>query len=62
MIIRWNSASNRTYHIERSTSPAAGFSSKIATNLPASPPMNSYTDQPPTSAGPYFYRIKVQSP
>jgi Zn-dependent metalloprotease/subtilisin-like proprotein convertase family protein len=62
MIISWNSASNRTYHIERSTSPAAGFSSKIATNLPASPPMNSYTDQPPTSAGPYFYRIKVQSP
>jgi len=62
IVIRWDSVSNRTYHIERATNPAEGFFLKIASNLPASPPQNSYTDQPPTSAGPYFYRIKVQSP
>ena len=41
---------------------AADQAKAVAAGLPASPPMNSYTDQPPTSAGPYFYRIRVQSP
>lgn len=57
VVIRWQSASNRFYNVARSTNLLAGFAA-LATNLPATPPENVYTDPaPPAAHG--LYRIDL---
>jgi hypothetical protein len=56
-IIRWNSAAGQRYHLYRGTNLTAAYS-LIASNIAATPPMNTYTDHPPASAG-GFYRVTV---
>ncbi len=57
VVIRWQSASNRIYDISRATNLLSTFST-IATNIPATPPQNVYTDSaPPNVQG--IYRIDL---
>jgi uncharacterized repeat protein (TIGR01451 family) len=59
LILRWQSASNRTYTIWKGSNLLADFTNQLATNVPAHPPMNVYTD---TVDGVrlQFYRIDVE--
>ena len=57
-VLTWQSASNRVYSIWRSTNLTDGFGLRIATNLPATPTQNSYTDTVNGAEG-LFYRIEL---
>jgi hypothetical protein len=57
-VIRWSSESNRFYIISRSTNLLEEFLGVIS-NLPATPPLNAYTNAGETNA-PVFYRIDLQ--
>ena len=60
-VIRWRSVTNHVYSILRSTNLMTGFDVTVATNLPATPPVNVHTDQ--FGAGEStFYLIRVLSP
>jgi hypothetical protein len=59
MQIEWASALDRSYTVERSGALLEGFL-PIATGLAATPPANVYHDETATSAGPFFYRIKLE--
>ena len=57
-VIRWSSASNRFYSLSRTTNLLQSFSAVAgATDLPATPPENVYTNPGQSGAG--FYRISV---
>ncbi|HMP76945.1 MAG TPA: M12 family metallo-peptidase [Kiritimatiellia bacterium] len=59
-VVRWASVSSRVYGVSRSTNLLAGFI-PLATNLPATPPENVFTDSvPPSAQG--LYRIDVTTP
>ena len=58
-VLRWQSASNRVYSIWRSAALPDGFGLWVATNLPADPPQNAYTDQT-DGATIRFYRIEAK--
>lgn len=59
-IMRWNSASDRVYRVERSTNLLTGFE-LIETSIPATPPENVYTGaNPGASSAPVFYRIMLE--
>jgi hypothetical protein len=62
-VVRWPSTSNRFYDLSRSSNLSAGTSSFVilpgASNLPATPFENSYTDSV-SGAGSGFYRIDVR--
>jgi len=59
-VVRWASATNRLYSVERSTNltEATPFS-PLASQLPATPPMNTYTDSAPQT-GQAFYRVETE--
>jgi len=58
-VIRWSSASNKLYNLSRTTNLLQSFAAVAgATNLPATPPENVYTNPAPTT-GPAFYKISV---
>jgi len=57
-VLTWPSAAGRAYHIQRATNLALPFSI-IATNVPATPPVNSYTDTPPASPN-LYYRLRLK--
>ena len=57
-IVRWQSASNRVYRLSRAADLFSGFE-PIASNLPAVPPVNVYTDAAPTNAV-QTYRVELQ--
>ncbi|MFA6174700.1 MAG: autotransporter-associated beta strand repeat-containing protein, partial [Kiritimatiellales bacterium] len=58
-VIRWSSASNRFYSLSRTTNLMTGFNALAgASNLPATPPENVYTNPVPDGAA-AFYRINV---
>ncbi len=57
VVVSWLSLTNKTYGIHRTTSLAQPFS-PIAQHLAGTPPVNSYTDQPPASA--VYYRVTVE--
>jgi len=58
-VIRWSSVSNRFYNLSRTTNLMSSFSVLAgASNLPATPPENVYTNPVPI-AGPAFYKISV---
>ncbi len=60
VLIQWNSASNRTYRLWRTQNLLEGFPTIKGSGLPATPPMNTYTDTTATSSGAYLYRIEVE--
>lgn len=62
LTVKWLSASNKLYVIERATNLISGFSTALATGVSSTPPLNSYTDATATNAGPFFYRIRVTAP
>ena len=57
----WNSDSNAVYAVERSLDLTQGFAG-IASNLPASPPQNVFTDTVPAAAQAAFYRVRTSLP
>ena len=60
-VLSWPSVSNRIYWVDRSTNLIQPSFESLATNLPATPPMNVYTDQVPVLDR-AFYRIRVENP
>lgn len=62
IVIKWPSASNRVYRLTRASDLLAGtngfFVLPGASNLPATPAENTYTDVV-EGVGPYFYKIDV---
>jgi hypothetical protein len=59
-VLSWPSVSNRIYGLDRSTNLASTGFGAIATNLPATPPLNVHTDALPGIGG-AFYRVRVRS-
>lgn len=59
IVVKWPSADGRFYSLERTTNLLEIFSA-IASNLPATPPENSYTDTPVNITSPHFYRIETE--
>ena len=57
LVIEWQSASNRTYAIERSTNLLVGDRAELISNLPAYPPLNRYTVT--VDEADAFYRIVI---
>jgi hypothetical protein len=55
----WQSVTNRTYYLQRSTSLSQPFSG-IVINLPGQTSTTTYTDTTATNSGPYFYRVGIQ--
>ena len=62
IVVRWLSASNRLYRLERSTNlvSAPAFDSCVRSNIPAVPPVNTETDRAAVGEGPWFYQIRVE--
>lgn len=58
VVLRWLSREQDTYEVQRSPNLMSPLE-PIATGLPATPPVNVYTDQT-ESAGTAFYRIRVE--
>jgi immune inhibitor A len=58
-LLEWPSATNRTYRVMRSTSLQTTFQN-VATNLPATPPLNSYRDLVPGPSTTVYYRLTVE--
>ncbi len=61
IIVRWQSVTNRSYSLERSTDLGAQppFQT-LATNIPGQPDTTSYTDTNAVGPGPFFYRVGVE--
>lgn len=59
-VVSWPSLSNRLYSVDRATNLAAAGWSPVATDLPATPTENSYTDAPPAETWTPFYRLRVR--
>jgi hypothetical protein len=60
IVIRWSSESNRTYNLSRTTNLLEAFAGFVgATNLPATPPENVYTNRV-SDGDSAFYQIRVQ--
>jgi len=57
-VVTWSSVSNRTYTLYAATNLVQGFGIVLHTNLPATPPVNVYTDSVDT-VGCRFYRVSV---
>jgi uncharacterized repeat protein (TIGR01451 family) len=58
IVLTWYSVSNKVYSVEKSLNAGASYSA-IASNIPATPPVNVYTAQPPAAAACYF-RVRVE--
>ena len=61
-VIQWSGVTGKYYYLDRSTNllSVPPFSFNVATNIPATPPLNSKSDTNATGAGPCFYRVGVQ--
>jgi len=57
--VQWASVAERIYDLYRSTNLIAGFDAHVGTNLPATPPVNVFTDHAVSGAS-VFYRIEVK--
>jgi hypothetical protein len=60
VLVQWNSASNRTYRLWRTQNLLQGFATLVGSGIPATPPMNTYTDTTAVLTGPYIYRIELE--
>lgn len=58
-VVCWSSVSQKVYSVWRSTDLAAGFF-PLSGLLPATPPVNVYTDVPPSDNGRVYYRIRLE--
>ena len=58
LVIKWSSVAGKTYSVQRSSNLTQSFTS-LAANIPATVPLNQFTDHAATNAGPYFYRIQI---
>lgn len=58
-VISWPSASNRLYQLDGASSLLTPFS-PVASGLPATPPLNTYTDTTHSSDACLFYRVRAQ--
>jgi hypothetical protein len=62
-VLRWLSVSNRFYDVMRATNPAMGSGAFVpvpgATNLPGTPPQNTWTDSVSPASTRTFYRLSV---
>jgi hypothetical protein len=58
-VITWESTSNGTYQVDRSMDLIQGFTEILATNVPATPPLNTYTDTV-TGVDDAAYRIQEE--
>ena len=63
-LLRWSSATNRWYHVHRSTNLMEGMQGfePMVTNLWGTPPVNEYLDTNVWESGSYFYQIRVTLP
>ena len=59
-VVVWPSITDRTYALWRGTNLVPGVFDRLATNLAATPAMNTYTDLTATGEGPYLYRVQVE--
>lgn len=59
--IRWPSATDRRYAIERATDISVCDYLPLAAGLSATPPENTFTDRV-SGVGPYYYRVKAAKP
>jgi len=59
IIIKWDSATGRTYLVQRCTNLMYEFVT-LHSNVTATPMLNTYTDTTTTTEGPYFYRIELK--
>lgn len=58
----WGSVSNRFYTIERANElfPGGGSFTNLAEHLPATPPLNTWSDPSATNAPQFFYRLRLE--
>ena len=61
-VLQWVSAADRVYHVDLSTNLPGGTWLPIASNLPADPPRNTWTDTVERVEQGLFYRITVEQP
>jgi len=61
LVLRWSSVSNRLYDVMRASNVIAGpfVPRPGATNLPGTPPENTWTDSVSRASPPGFYRVSV---
>jgi len=58
--LRWSSATNRTYVLERSTNPAPPQAfTLVQSNIIGQAGTTSYTDTNALGRGPFFYRVRM---
>ena len=60
IILSWGSISNRVYTLQRSGGLASGAFTNWVEHIPATPPVNVWTDPAATSSDPLFYRIQAE--
>lgn len=58
LVFTWHSASGKFYSVDFATSLLSGFTGILSSNIPATPPVNTYT-APVDRAG-EFYRIRLE--
>jgi hypothetical protein len=59
VVLEWPSVVDKAYAIDGATNLPLGFDIPVAVNLPATPPINTYTDIV-ERIGPAFYRIRLE--
>jgi hypothetical protein len=59
VLVEWSSVTNRSYSILRSSDVQTGYQ-VIASNRPATPPVNSHLDTTAVPPGRYFYLLRLQ--
>ena len=59
LVVRWASVDGVAYSLSRGTNLFSGLEN-VASNLPATPPFNTYIDSNATGFGPFYYRAKVR--
>lgn len=60
IVLQWPSATNRTYGLYRSANLAVGFDKSVATNLTATPPINTHTDVTVDVNIPNYYKVRAE--
>jgi subtilisin family serine protease len=60
IVIRWPSVAGRRYRLERATNLLTGFNTVVRSNIQATPPTNSESDDSALGAHAGYYRIQVE--